>query len=109
MTFEKLALLIERYNIPHDVEILSDSGWECNATNMDGIYYSKKEKTIIFTQGTGREEYFEPEWELIWTNLTRGNINNYFCIDTKRGNQVRLNSEDFTCSMLKEKLIKEQK
>ena len=77
MTFEKLALLIERYNIPHDVEILSDSGWECNATNMDGIYYSKKEKTIIFTQGTGREEYFEPEWELIWTNLTRGNINNY--------------------------------
>ena len=38
MTFEKLALLIERYNIPHDVEILSDSGWECNATNMDGIY-----------------------------------------------------------------------
>lgn len=109
MTFEKLAILIERYNIPHDVEILSDSGWECNATNMDGIYYSKKEKTIIFTQGTGREEYFEPEWELIWTNLTRGNINNYFCIDTKRGNQVRLNSEDFTCSMLKEKLIKELK
>ena len=46
MTFEKLALLIERYNIPHDVEILSDSGWECNATNMDGIYYPKKKKQL---------------------------------------------------------------
>lgn len=46
MTFEKLALLIERYNIPHDVEILSDSGWECNATNMDGIYTPKKKKQL---------------------------------------------------------------
>ena len=44
MTFEKLALLIERYNIPHDVEILSDSGWECNATNMDGITPKKKKQ-----------------------------------------------------------------
>ena len=50
MTFEKLKELIEKYNIPSNVKLLSDSGWECNETEMDGAYYNEEENHIIFTQ-----------------------------------------------------------
>lgn len=50
MTFEKLKELIEKYHIPNNVKLLSDSGWECNETDMDGVYYNEKENHIIFTQ-----------------------------------------------------------
>ena len=53
LTFEKLSRIIDKYNIPHDVLFLSDSGWECNPTGMCGIRYSKKYNTIIFTQDNG--------------------------------------------------------
>ena len=45
----------------------------------------KKKKQLYSLREQEEKNIFEPEWELIWTNLTRGNINNYFCIDTKRG------------------------
>ena len=50
MPFEKLKELIEKYNIPANVRLLSDSGWECDETEMDGVFYNKKENHIIFTQ-----------------------------------------------------------
>jgi len=50
MTFEKLKELIEKYNIPSNVKLLSDSGWECDETEMDGVFYNEKENHIIFTQ-----------------------------------------------------------
>ena len=50
MTFEKLQALIEKHNIPKNVRLLSDSGWECSETEMDGVYYNEKENHIIFTQ-----------------------------------------------------------
>lgn len=50
MTFEKLQALIEKHNIPSNVKLLSDSGWECDETEMDGVYYNEKENHIIFTQ-----------------------------------------------------------
>lgn len=50
MTFKKLKELIEKYKIPSNVELLSDSGWECNETDMDGVFYNQKENHIIFTQ-----------------------------------------------------------
>lgn len=50
MTFEKLKELIEKYKIPSSVTLLSDSGWECDETEMDGVFYNKKENHIIFTQ-----------------------------------------------------------
>lgn len=46
LTFEKLSNIIEKYNIPKDVHLMSDSGWECNATEMNGILYNEKEKII---------------------------------------------------------------
>jgi hypothetical protein len=50
MTFEKLKELIKKHNIPANVKLLSDSGWECNATDMDGVFYNEKENHIVFTQ-----------------------------------------------------------
>lgn len=50
MTFEKLHQIIEENNIPHDVELQSDSGWECYETEMDGVYYDTEENRLIFTQ-----------------------------------------------------------
>lgn len=51
MKFEKLQKIIEENQIPNDVELLSDSGWECCATNMDAIFYNPTSNTIVFTQG----------------------------------------------------------
>lgn len=51
MTFELLNKIIDKYNIPHNVHFMSDSEWECNATEMNGIWYNRKENILIFTQG----------------------------------------------------------
>ena len=51
MTLAKLKELCQQNNIPDDVELLSDSGWECSETNMDGVWYSKEAICIVFTQG----------------------------------------------------------
>ena len=52
MTFAELNKIIEENNIPHDVKLMSDSGWECSATDMDGVYYNKEKNEIVFTQKT---------------------------------------------------------
>lgn len=68
MTFELLNKLIEENNIPKDVQLLSDSGWECSETEMDGIYYNRKENKMIFTQnGNYYDHWFKlDDWELIY-------------------------------------------
>lgn len=50
MTFEELSNIIEKHNIPKNVHLLSDSGWECNATEMNGVYYNEEANVIVFTQ-----------------------------------------------------------
>lgn len=57
MTFEKLKELIEKHNTPSNVKLLSDSGWECNETEMDGVFYNEEENHIIFTQDYDEDEY----------------------------------------------------
>lgn len=57
MTFEKLKELIEKHNIPSNVKLLSDSGWECDATEMDGVFYNEEENHIIFTQDYDEDKY----------------------------------------------------
>lgn len=59
MTFEQLNKIIKENNIPENVHLLSDSGWECDATEMDGVYYNKKYNVIVFTQEIS--EKYEPE------------------------------------------------
>lgn len=69
MTYRLLKCLIEDNGIPMDVKLMSDSGWECNATEMDAIYYNSGTNTLIFTQdgNVGHTQYDDnPEWVLLY-------------------------------------------
>lgn len=70
MRIDLLLNLMEKHNIPKNVTIQSDSGWECCETDMDGIYYNRRSNTLIFTQsGTVYDKWFHsPDWELIYGN-----------------------------------------
>lgn len=59
--------LIKDNNIPEDVTMLSDSGWECCATDMDGVFYNEEQQEIVFTQtGDEYDSYYDKEgWRLI--------------------------------------------
>lgn len=59
MTFERLSNLINKYNIPKNVHLLSDSGWECCETEMCGVYYNKEQNVIIFTQEISEFETYD--------------------------------------------------
>lgn len=63
MTYERLSNIIINNNIPTNVRLMSDSGWECNSTDMNGVYYNRKNNIIVFTQGSIFDEYKDnKEW-----------------------------------------------
>lgn len=68
MTFKKLKQIFIENNIPEDVILKSDSGWECDPTNMDGIYYNREDNIVVFTQGYKYNNYASqegmPDWKL---------------------------------------------
>ena len=45
-----LQKIIKENNIPSNVHLTSDSGWECDATEMNGVYYNEAKNEIVFTQ-----------------------------------------------------------
>lgn len=66
MTFAKLQKIITDNHIPPNVRLMSDSGWEVDATEMDGVYYNKTQNEIVFTQGEiGNGYHYEgkDEWK----------------------------------------------
>ncbi|MBO4314271.1 MAG: hypothetical protein J5838_08260 [Desulfovibrio sp.] len=70
MTFEELCRIFREHGIPDDAHLLSDSGWECDETEMDGIWFNRERNEVVFTQGgwTEREcsKYAKrPGWVLI--------------------------------------------
>ena len=67
MKLNKLLELINKHNIPDDVLLRSDSGWECDATDMDVAYYNRKLNVIVFTQYfSENDRYFnELDWEML--------------------------------------------
>ena len=67
MEMNTLLKLIDKHNIPYDVLLRSDSGWECDATDMDGVYYNRKLNVIVFTQYISENDsYFnELDWEML--------------------------------------------
>ena len=48
MNIENFKKLIEKYNIPEDIILQSDTGWECGYSDLSSIAYNKKEKRIVF-------------------------------------------------------------
>ena len=67
MKLNKLLELINKHNIHDNVLLRSDSGWECDATDMDGVYYNRKLNVIVFTQYISENDsYFnELDWEML--------------------------------------------
>lgn len=57
MTLAELNDICKRNNIPDDVTLLSDSGWECCETEMNGVWYSEIDNAIVFTQGKYEKAY----------------------------------------------------
>lgn len=53
MTIEKLIKITK--DLPRDAKVMSDSGWECDATDCDRAYYSPTMNTIVLTQIFDRE------------------------------------------------------
>lgn len=50
ITFMELLEYIEKNNIPKDVRLLSDSGWECDPTGIRAVYYDKKNNVLYLYQ-----------------------------------------------------------
>lgn len=68
MTMELLEQVLRENNIPKDAHFLSDSGWECDPTEMDGIFYNKQNNLIVFTQSGIYEDYESLEdWEILYS------------------------------------------
>ena len=67
MKLNTLLELINKHNIPKDVLLQSDSGWECDATDMDGVYYNRKLNVIVFTQCVSEYDHYfiNSDWETL--------------------------------------------
>ena len=59
MTVKEFNKIVQDNNIPDDITMMSDSGWECCESDMDGVYYNEENKLIIFTQNG---DMFESNW-----------------------------------------------
>lgn len=64
MTVNELFNIFRQNNIPNDAILMSDSGWECGATDMDGVYYNKLKNTVVFTQEISKYDsyYKSNDW-----------------------------------------------
>lgn len=65
MTYDKLTKIIEKYNISKNVHLMSDSGWECNETEMNGILYNEEKNIIVFKQDTDYLEEYYKNWKIL--------------------------------------------
>lgn len=69
MTFNQLSKIIKQNHIPKNVHLLSDSGWECCETEMDGVYYNKNENVIVFTQSCSEYEKYDPNFDRKYSKI----------------------------------------
>lgn len=74
MTYEILSKIIEENSIPKAVKLMSDSGCEYDATEMNGVWYNREENTLIFTQDGCQYDYHyfkEAGWDMRFVLLSR--------------------------------------
>ena len=71
MTYKLLTKIIEENNIPQDFKLMSDSGWECGETEMDGIFYNKEKNVLIFTQEGNKYDgwHLKDGWVCVYGKL----------------------------------------
>ena len=58
MTVGELFNILKQNDIPDDAVLMSDSGWECCATDTDGVYYNKSKNTVVLTQKFSEYAYY---------------------------------------------------
>lgn len=70
MKFYELVELFDKFGVSEDVKLKSDSGWECGATEMNGIFYNEKENLVVFTQTSDAsdDEYSGQDWVCLTEN-----------------------------------------
>ena len=67
MTYGILKKVFEDNHIPEDAILMSDSGWECDPTHMDGVFYNQEANVVVFTQDSEYQyDYEEEPWQLIY-------------------------------------------
>lgn len=54
--------------VDSDAEIMTDSGWEVDETEVNLIYYNAKTKVLMLTRKYGNYKRYEKsdDWKLIW-------------------------------------------
>ena len=57
ITFKQLSQYINENNIPENVKLLSDSGWECGETGIRAVYYNEFENVLFLYQDKERDIY----------------------------------------------------
>ena len=65
MTILELNNIILNNKISSNVIIQSDSGWECNPTDCDGVFYSKNKNLLILTQDNYKTMYLRNNSDFI--------------------------------------------
>lgn len=50
MTLKEFDKLCENNNIPEDAELIGDSGWECDGTQVEAVFYDSTNNLLILTQ-----------------------------------------------------------
>lgn len=68
MTYGLLMRILEENRIPEDTILMTDSGWECDATNANGVFYNPETKCIVLTQGGifYNKEYIVKPWQALY-------------------------------------------
>lgn len=65
MTFGEVKRIFKQNNIPDSVKLMSDSGWECDATDMDGFFFNRAQNVVVFAQNYDNRKYSSPSWECL--------------------------------------------
>ena len=54
--------------IDSNAAIMTDSGWECDETEVDMVYYNSKTNVVMLTRKYGNYEAYEDsdDWKLLW-------------------------------------------
>ena len=55
MTLEKMKEIMDRNGVPGNARLMSNSGWELGATDMNGILWNPEENVIHFVQTAALE------------------------------------------------------
>ena len=70
MTATELIKILEK--LPSDVFIETDSGWECDATEVNTAHYSSQKHVLVLTwKPQGNYKYYEesPKWECVFCDV----------------------------------------